>query len=96
MFAVNIAIRQFCLQLTTISCGLAVNSSYCDIIDYPNNVQRILQKIVIMYFWLAHRPTSYACLHAHSTGVLCGSESFFLIASQFLFLCHLKCTVICG
>ena len=76
MFAVNIAIRQFCFQLTTISCGLAVNSSYRDIIDYPDIVQGILQNIVIMYFWLAHRPTSYACMHAHSIGVLCGERIF--------------------
>ena len=65
MFAVNIAIRQFCLQLTTISCGLAVNSSYRDIIDYPDNVQGILQNIVIANVFLvsaqAYLLRMYAC-----------------------------------
>ena len=56
MFAVNIAIHQFCLQLT-ISCGFAVNSSYRDIIDYRDYLQRISQNIAIMYFWLLHSPT---------------------------------------
>ena len=84
MFAVNIAIRQFCLQLTTISFGLSVNSSYRDIIDYSDNVQRILQKIVIMYFWFTH-----VCMRI-PLGSCVVSESFLLIASQFLFLCHLK------
>ena len=58
MFAVNIAIHQFCLQLTTISIGFAVNSSYRDVIDYQDNLQRISQNIAIMYFWLSHRPNS--------------------------------------
>ena len=59
MFAVNIAIHQFCLQLTTISCGFVVNSSYRDIIDYRDILQRISQNIAIMYFWLLHRPNEH-------------------------------------
>ena len=55
-------IHQFCLQLVTTSCGFAFNSSYCDIIDYRDNLVRISQNIVISLFWLLYRPPAIAIL----------------------------------
>ena len=65
LFAVNMDyyihcfIHQFCLQLVTTSYGFAANSSYCNIINYQDNVVRISQNIVIILFLLSHRPTKH-------------------------------------
>ena len=42
--------RSFCLQLVTTSCGFVFNSSYCNIINYWDNLATISQNIVIMFF----------------------------------------------
>ena len=55
-------IHQFCLQLVTTSCSFAVNSSYCDIIDYCDNVVRISQNIAVIFF--GYR-TGLASLHTN-------------------------------
>ena len=36
---------------------LVFNSRYRNIIDYRDNLATILQNIVIMFFWLSHRPS---------------------------------------
>ena len=56
-YYIHCFIHQFCLQLIATSCGFAVNSSYRDIIDYRDNLQRISQNIVIIF--LSHRPNVY-------------------------------------
>ena len=40
-------IHLICLQLVTTCCGFAVNSSYCNIINYQDNLVRRLQNIAI-------------------------------------------------
>ena len=63
LFAVNMDlyihcfIHQFCLQLVTTSCGFVFNFSYRNIFDYGNNLAKISQIVVIMFFWLSHRST---------------------------------------
>ena len=56
LFAVNLDyyihcfIHQFFLQLVMTSCGFVFNYSYHNIIDYRDNLARILWNIVIMFF----------------------------------------------
>ena len=40
--------------------GFVFKSNYRDIIDYRDNLATISQNIVIMFFWLSHRPTKKA------------------------------------
>ena len=53
------------------------NSSYRNIIDYRDTLATISQNIVIMFFWLSHRPTHGHHRHTpftlpHSVHYLCG------------------------
>ena len=93
MFAVNIAIHQFCLQLT-ILCGFAVNSSYRDIIDYRDYLQRISQNIAIMFFGY------YTVLHTITLNVVLSGRPccIWLLYARLLISCSIvsisiACTV---
>ena len=41
------------------SSGFGFNSSYRNIINYRDNLAIISQNIVIMFFWLSHRPRAF-------------------------------------
>ena len=49
-YYIHCFIDQFCLQLVTMSCDCAVNSSYHNIINYHDNLVRILQNIAKIFF----------------------------------------------
>ena len=57
-------IHQFCLRLVATSCGFAFNSSYHNIIDYHDNLARISQNIVIIFF--GYRTGLHYTRHVHA------------------------------